>query len=59
MFTDALRNNQIHLVEIIERFDIDGDTLDPEDETNTFWIEWCKEVGQKKEPVFDKWHVFD
>ena len=36
MFTDALRKHKIHLVEIIERFDMDGDILDPEDEANTF-----------------------
>ena len=59
MFLQALKENDIKLIEIIEYFAVDEEELDPEDEQNTFWINLYNETKRKKGPVFDKWHVFD
>lgn len=58
MFLRALKKNEIDLLDLMEHFSVDGEQLDPEDEQNTFWIKWYNEAKAKKEPVFDKWHVF-
>lgn len=59
LFLTALSGCEIDLVEVIENFTVDGNELDPKDERNSFWIEWCNEVKAKGEPLFDPWHVFE
>ena len=59
IFSQALKEQGIELIEILEHFEIDCEELDPEDEKNTFWIEWCKEAKTAGKALFDKYHVFD
>lgn len=59
LFLRALEKNGIDLSEVLECFEVDGDALDPQDEQNTFWIDWYNKAQKERAPVFDKWHVFD
>lgn len=59
IFLQALKDNKIELVEILEYFAVDDEELDPEDGQNTFWIKWCKQAKKRGDIVFDKWHVFN
>lgn len=59
MFSHTLKAKNIKLDEIIEYFSIDGDELDPTDESNTFWIEWYRKTAKLKKTNFDTWQVYD
>ena len=59
-FLQALADEKINLVEIIEHFPVDTDPneMDPTAEENKFWIEWCLETELLGKPTFDTFHLY-
>jgi hypothetical protein len=56
-FLQALGDEDIDLLEVIEPFDYDGLDLDDSDD-NLFWKQWYLKARESEEPVFAAWHVF-
>ena len=59
-FLEALTERKINLIEIEENFPIDNDPdeMDPENDDNLFWIEWCEEVEMTGKPSFEKFMLY-
>lgn len=59
-FLQALTERKIKLLEIQENFPIDNDPeqMDPENENNLFWIEWCEEVEMAGKPSFEAFNLY-
>jgi len=59
-FLKALTERKINLIEIQEHFpmDNDPDEMDPENEDNLFWIEWCEEVEITGRPSFEEFLLY-
>ena len=59
-FLKALSERKINLIEIQEDFSMDNDPdeMDPENEDNLFWIEWCEEVEMTRKPSFEAFNLY-
>ena len=59
-FFEALFKRGINLIEISEEFPIDNDPneMDPENQDNIFWIEWCEEVEMTGNPSFEAFNLY-
>ena len=59
-FLKALAERKINLIEIQEDFpvDTDPDEMDPENEDNLFWIEWCEEVEMTGKASFEAFNLY-
>jgi len=60
IFLEALAEKGINLIEISEEFPVDNDPdeMDPENEDNLFWIEWCEEVEMSGKPSFEAFNMY-
>jgi hypothetical protein len=59
-FLKALTERKINLLEIEEDFPIDNDPneMDPENEDNLYWIEWCEEVEMTGKSSFEAFNLY-
>lgn len=57
-FHKALKENNIHLLDLMDCFEVDADDLDPDDPDHHFWIRWYMEVKEAKELLFDIWNLY-
>jgi hypothetical protein len=59
-FLKALTERKINLLEIQEHFPMDNnpDEMDPENEDNLYWIEWCEEVEITGKPSFEEFKLY-
>jgi hypothetical protein len=59
-FFEALNKRKINLLEIQESFlvDSDPDEMDPEIESNLYWIEWCEETEIARNPTFEEFILY-
>lgn len=59
-FLKALSERKINLIEIQEEFPVDNhpNEMDPEVESNLFWIEWCEEVEVTGNSVFQVFNLY-
>lgn len=59
-FFEALNERKLNLSEIQEFFSMDNspDEMDPGNENNLFWIEWCEEVEMTGKPSFEEFKLY-
>lgn len=59
-FLEALSEQKINLIEIEESFPLDNspEEMDPENEDNLYWIEWCEEVEITGKAVFQTFNLY-
>ncbi len=59
-FLKALSERKINLIKITEEFSMDNspNEMNPENEDNLFWIEWCEEVELSGKPSFEEFHLY-
>jgi hypothetical protein len=60
IFIRALSDHGINLIEIDESFlvDTDPEKMDPTNEHNTSWFEWCEETIEAGKPTFDVFNMY-